>query len=132
MSYCVRLLDKKNTDQFKKEQTKKVYDYLYNKVFSKDLNFSIDSHHVKETFKALDKVYFDNKLSSTLKETASTLKFSATGKLTKSAGMCISNYWLDDYGDLDHGEFKIEISKPIINGMFKDGITKCSKINGLY
>lgn len=74
-NYCLSLLKKKNTDLYKKEQTKKVYDYLYNNIFKKNTEFSVNNHHVKETFKILDKIYFNNSITHFIKKKVHLISF---------------------------------------------------------
>ena len=54
-NYCIELLKNKNSEKFKKEKTKEVYDYLLKNVF-KTTDFKITNKHVKETFVILDKI----------------------------------------------------------------------------
>jgi hypothetical protein len=128
---CYKLLDKKNTEEFKKHTSKKIYKYLLIEVV-KTRDFKVTDKIVEETFNILDKVYFKNAISKFIKESRSTISFSASTKLTKTAGFCKWKYWLDEYGDIDYGDYEIQISKKIIDNLFKDKKTKSLKINGLH
>ncbi len=131
-NFCLSILKIKFTNEYKKEQTKKVYDYLYKNIFKQNTEFSVDNHHVKETFKILDKIYFNNNITHFIKESGSSITFNASSRLTKTAGFAKSQYYLDKYGNVDYGNFEIQISKPIINNIFNDKKAKSLKINGLH
>ena len=131
-NYCLTVLKKKNSESFKKEQTKKIYNYLFNNVFEKNIDFKINTHHIKRTFQILDKIYFNNNITKFIKESKSNIKFNATSKLTKTAGYAKWKYYLDRYGNVSYGNFEIEISKPIINNIFLEKKIKSLKINGLH
>lgn len=131
-NYCYQLIKNKNSDSLKKQNLKKIYDYLKRNIFKNNLNFTITDKHIKETFKIIDQVYFNNKITKFLKETYSKISFNASGKLTRTAGFCKWRYYLDKYGNFDYGIYEIQISKPIINNIFKDKKIKSLKINGLH
>lgn len=130
-NYCLELLKNKNSEKFKKEKTKEVYDYLLKNVF-KTTDFKVTNKHVKETFIILDKIYFNYKISKFIKNTNSSLLFKATSQLSKTAGFCKYKYFLDGFGNFDYGIYEILISKKIIDNIFSDKKTKALKINGLH
>lgn len=131
VNYCLSLLKEKIPDQKKKDQTKKIYAHLFSKVFSKTTEFEIKDKHIRETFRIIDKIYFAHNITYFINNSGSTISFKATSKLTKSAGCCDAKYYLDDKGNVEKGDFVINISKPIIDNIFKDTKTKSLKINGL-
>ena len=129
-NYCLELIKSKNTDNFKKEKTKLVYDYLLKNIF-KTVDFKLTNKHVRETFIILDKIYFNYNISKFIKNTISRITFNATNKLSKTAGFCKWKYFLDSYGNFDYGIYEIQISKKIIDSLFSDKKIKALKINGL-
>jgi hypothetical protein len=128
--YCNKLIKNKNSDEWKTNNFKKIYEYLLNNIV-KIVDFKVTNNIVKKTFKLLDKVYFKNNISKFIRDTDSTITFNASSKLKKTAGFCKWNTYIDKYGDFDFGIYEIQISKPIIDNLFTDKKINSLKINGL-
>ena len=131
VNFCLKLLEKKYSNERKEKKSKYIYNYLYKKVF-KTTDFKIKNNDVKLTFKLLDKIYFNNKITNFFKKSKSSITFSASHRLKKTAGHCKWKTYLDKYGDVNYIDYEIEISKPIIDSIFKDKKIKSLKINGLH
>lgn len=130
-NYCLELIRIKNSDEFKKEKKKIIYDYLLKKIFKK-VDFKITDNHIRKTFIILDKIYFNNRISNFFtNNTKSRISFYASSKLSKTGGYCKWRYYLDEYGNFDYGIYEIQISKKIIDVLFKDKKTTALKINGI-
>jgi hypothetical protein len=126
---CDVLSRSKYTDKERAEKKKKVYDTLLKDVF-KEKNFTkLKDKHVKETFKVLDKVYFDNYLSTSLRERGHTLSFKASYKLTSSAGICKYRYSYRN-NIITDASFQLILSAKIIEDIFNNK-EKSLKIGGL-
>lgn len=133
MNFCNKLLKNKNTEKVKKEKTDLVYSKLLKNLNISDPNsFSVNDKLVKETFKILDKIYFNNYITDFLVDTYSKISFKASTKLKKTAGFCKWKYYLDQYGNFDYGIYEIQISKPIIDNLFSDKKVTSLKINGIH
>ena len=101
-------------------------------MFSNQKDFKINDSDIKKTFEILDNIYFNNNIIDYIKVTNSTLNFSASSRLKKTAGFCKWEKFINGYGDFDYGNFEIQISKPIIDNLFSDKKTKSLKINGVH
>ena len=133
VNFCKDLLDRK--DEFthsRKAIHEQVYNHLFNVVFNKTLHFKLSNTHVKNTFRIMDKLYFNNRISDFIKDSGSTLAFNATSRLTKTAGCCKYKYYCDEFDNVKSGTFELQISKPIIENLFNDPSTEALKINGLH
>lgn len=131
VNFCKKLCKLKLSNKEIKSLQKKFYDYLKKNVIP-DNKFIVTSNIVKQTFYALDYIYFKNQISKRIKKTNSSLAFSASKRLTSTAGVCKYKLFFDFYGDFDYGEYEISISKPIIDVLFADKKIKSLKINGLH
>lgn len=78
-----------------------------NSLFVRD----IDKNDVKEMFKIIDSVFFDNELQKMIHKNKIKMLFSVSEKLTSSAGYCRL------YND---NRCKITLSLPIIRKLFID------------
>lgn len=103
-----------------------VYNKLLKETFEENNFKKLKDKHVKETFKVIDDVYFNNYLTKYLKQKNIKLSFKASYKLTSSAGLC---KWVHSYtsGTTD---YQLVLSAKIIEGIFSNK-EKSLKINGL-
>lgn len=105
---------------------KQIYDYHLKNIFNEP-NFDVlKSNHIKESFKILDKIYFQGKIKKYIKDQNINLTFKSSAKLTKTAGVCKYIY----VSDKNTYDYEIGISSVILNSLFTKG-EKSVKINGL-
>ena len=131
MDLCKKLIKKNISPKDRINLNKKVYNYLLKNIVKK-VNFVLTDRIVKKTFELLDKTYFHRAISNFITKTNSSLTFKASNKLKKTAGFCKWNTYLDDYGKVLYGDYQIQISKSIIDNIFKSKKIKSLKINGLH
>ena len=121
---CHKLAKEHLTDTERKAKKKEVYDYLLKNVF-KTPNFNkLTPKDIRDTFRILDKVYFNKKIEKYIIDEDLHLDFKTSAKLTKSAGIC-------KYKDKDRKcKYQIGVSSVILESLFKKG-EKSFKIGGL-
>ena len=104
---------------YKKKLTDKQKEVKKNKVLSKlqkNINIDkLDKKAVKETFKILDEIYFDNQISERIEDMEAKLSFDVSNRLSCTAGYCEYS-WKSDY----YGNKKITVSTSGIANKIKE------------
>merc|ERR1711871_1578595 len=66
----------------------------------KNINIDkLDKKAVKETFKILDEIYFDNQISERIEDMEAKLSFDVSNRLSCTAGYCEYSWKSDYYGN---------------------------------
>jgi hypothetical protein len=109
MNLCIKYSNKKldNIEQKHSTATKQLVDDVFG---DKNFNHEATKHDVKNMFKIIDNVFFNEEIEKMLKANKIQLKFSVSGKLKSTAGMYIK------YNDKLYG---LKLSTPITNNLFK-------------
>lgn len=122
---CKYYYKKKLTDKQRNEKKIKTLKKLEKKI---DIN-KLDKKAVKETFKILDDIYFDNRIGDRIENMDAKLSFAVSNRLSCTAGYCEYSWQSDYYGN-KKWKFKLTISTKIINNLFSNK-ESALKINGL-